>query len=365
MSNARARKGRILLLFAVLLVLLSTYVQCASASHEISVHANPDIIFNREDLLEHINFLSNLGSRMTGYPGYQLAAEYIKQRFSDYGLKVVIHKYKVLVPVEKRVSIEVTLNGHVDRVIKAYALYPNLIQTSSTPPEGISGKLIFAGNDLKELDGKEVEGNIVLLDFNTGADWINLIKLGAKGVIFMEPYSTDRIESMSKFLQTPIHFPRVYISRDDGLYLKEALKDNADLNVRVISRMSYEWVEAENIIGMINGMEEPNDVIIVSSHYDSWSVVPSKSPAADEATSVAALIELAKYFSNHPPRRSIWFVAFSGHWQGLAGAREFVNDILLSEEVQKGILRIWMTMNLLISISLIPTFRGKAGSRRV
>jgi len=344
--SARTRTGKFL--FIILLLVLSVFLnacpQSARATRELP-NLN-DIVLSKENLLEHIAFLSNLNSRMTGYPCCQLAAEYIKQRFRDYGLKVSTHEYRVLVPVEKQVSIEVILNGHVERVIKGYALYPNLIQTCSTPPEGISGKLIFAGNDLKELDGKEVEGNIVLLDFNTGADWINLVGLGAKAVIFMESHFTNRIESMSKILQTPVHFPRVYITWDDGLYLKGALNDNVDLEVRVISRMKYEWVEAENIIGMINGTEEPNDVIIVSSHYDSWSAVPSKSPAADEATGVAALIELAKYFSDHPPRRSIWFVAFSGHWQGLAGAREFVEDTFFSEEVQKGALRIWMTMNL-------------------
>jgi ABC-type antimicrobial peptide transport system permease subunit len=333
------------LLFYLLFYLISQ-IPIVQGSPIPEIEIQYDSIIDQKNLFEHIDFLSNLGSRMTGYPGSRLAAEYISQKFRDYGLEVTSHKYRVLVPLEKQGSIEVISEGQVTRAIRAYALYPNLIQTSSTPPEGITGKLIFAGNGLKELSGKNLEGTIVLMDFNTGMDWINLAKLGAKAVIFIEPNSTDRMESMSKFLQTPLHFPRLYVSRDDGLYLIKALEDNRNLEVKVTLRMDYEWVEAENIIGMISGTEEPNDVIIVSSHYDSWSVVPSLSPAADEATSTAALIELSKYFSKHRPRRSIWFVAFSGHWQGLAGAREFVEDVILSSRLREGTLKIWMMMNL-------------------
>jgi len=310
----------------------------------------PEIIPDQKNLLEHTSFLSNLGSRMTGYPGSYRAAEYIAQRFRNYGLNVVFHKYRVPVPLEKQAQIEVISDEQIIRIIRAYALYPNLIQTSSTPPEGVSGRLILLGeNGLEELDGKEVNGSIVLMPFNTGKDWIDLIKLGVKAVIFAEPSFTDRTESMSKILQTPVHFPRLYVTKEDALYLSKAVDENADVQVGITLRVNYEWVEAENVIGIINGTAKTNDLIIVSSHYDSWSVVPSKSPASDEATSVAALIELARYFSEHPPRWSIWFVAFSGYWQGLAGSREFLEDILLSREVQEGAIRPWIVMNLDLS----------------
>jgi len=345
------RKVRTLVvLFTLCLLIYFTQLDQASLAQESTISQKSPILFEKKDLFEHIEFLSNISSRFTGYPGSYQAAEYLAQKFRDYGLEVVTHKYKVLVPLEKRADIEVIANGRLIRIIKGYALYPNLIQTCSTPPEGVSGEVIYAGNGgVEELDGKDVEGKIVLMSFNTGKDWIDLIKLGAKAVIFTEPSSTDRMESMSKFVQTPIHFPRLYVTKEDGEYLKNALENISNLKVRVILRMRYEWVEAVNVIGIINGTEQPNDVIVVASHYDSWSVVPSKSPAADEASGAAALIELAKYFSEHPPRRSIWFVAFSGHWQGLAGAREFVEDIVFSKRVREGSLRIWMMINLDLS----------------
>ena len=298
------------------------------------------------EIQDHIAFFSGLGSRFTGYPGSLLAAEYIAKKFLDFGLNVTFHKYKVLVPLEKNASIQIISGRYSNHLITGYALFPNLIQTCSTPPDGISGKLILARNGLEELAGKNLNGSVVLMDFNSGQDWIRLSELGAAAVIFSEPSFTDRMESMSKFLQTPLYFPRLYISEEDAIFLRMALEDDPNLEVKLIINMSYEWVEAVNVIGILNGTE-PNNVILVTAHYDSWSVIPSKSPAADEAVSVASLIELARYFSQGPiPSRSLWFVAFSGHWQGLAGAREFVNDVLFSESIQKGSLKIWMTINL-------------------
>lgn len=347
--NRRKKRLLNLIVISLSLVFLSqmSFVQGSCTFKKTS---EPEIIPDKKNLLEHIGFLSNLSSRMTGYPGSYRAAQYIAQQFRNYGLNVVFHKYRVPVPLEKQAQIEVISDGQIIRIIGANALYSNLIQTSSTPPEGVSGRLIPVGeNELKDLDGKEVNGNIVLMPFNTGQDWINLIKLGAKAVIFAEPSFTDRTESMSKILQTPVHFPRLYITKEDTLYLSKAANENANLQVRATLGVNYEWVEAENIIGIINGTAETNDFIIVSSHYDSWSVVPSKSPASDEATSVATLIELARYFSEHPPHWSIWFVAFSGYWQALAGSREFLEDVLLSKEVQEGAVRPRMVMNLDIS----------------
>lgn len=341
------------MLYCIVLLLLFLHV----SSHVLIVYAYASLENNpqstvipvkecEKDLYNHIAFFSSLGSRFTGYPGSYAAADYIARKFQEFGLNVTFHKYKVLVPLEKKAIIEVLSGPYAGHVINGCALYPNLIQTCSTPPEGFSGRLIFTEGGLAELEGKNLTGSIVVLGFNSGQDWIRLSELGARAVIFFEPSFTDRMESMSKFLQTPLHFPRIYISSKDAIFLKRALEDNPNIEVRVIMRISYEWVEAVNVIGMINGIA-PSDVIMVSAHYDSWSVVPSKSPAADEATSVASLIELARYFSQGPvPLRSLWFVAYSGHWQGLAGAREFVNDFLFSKAVQEGNLRIWMNINL-------------------
>ncbi len=298
--------------------------------------------------------ISEFGSRMTGYPGCKLVENYIYNKFKELGIKTSIHKYKVLVPLEKKCVMYLTLNNGTVLTFKIASLYPNLIQTCNTAPEGIKGKLVYVAN-IDKANGKEIGSRIVLTEFNTGSDWIHFMRLGAKAVIFIEPLTTSKAECMQKFLQSPIHFPRLFIDRSNGLRIKSLLRNQGETAVKIISRVNWEWVTAKNIIGIINGTELPNEVILVTTHYDAWSIVPSRAFSADEALNIAVLIKLAEYFSKNPPKRSIWFIALSGHWQGLAGIREFINDYFFSEEVQSGKIKIWTLINLDLS----------SGSRRI
>jgi len=297
---------------------------------------------NHSNILSHVKNLSMFGSRVTGYPGSEKAADYINHTFKSCGLNVFTQEYKVLVPIDANATIVVLSPEH--KVLKAYALWPNSVQACPIPPEGIVGNIIYVGDgSLANFKGKVVQGAIVLMDFDSGDNWLNAAKFGARAVVFLESW-INHFDAMKKFVQTPIYFPRLYVRSDDAAYLR-TLADH-EVTIRVTSRMSYRLVTARNIIGVVNGTEKPNDIIIISAYYDSWSVVPSLAPGADEAVSVASLLELGKYYAEHPALRTIWFVAFSGHWEGAAGAREFVEEYFYSASVQLGKIRPLMQINL-------------------
>lgn len=303
---------------------------------------HPDQI-DLEAVYRHVRNLSSMGSRVTGYPGFYNASDYIAGKLREYGLEVITQEYPVMVPIDVSTSIRVLSPSQ--RTIDAFALWPNYVQTSVTPPEGITGRLIFVGNgDLKDFDDKIVNGSIVLMEFNSWDNWLNAAKLGAKAVVFIEPADTSYYECLQKFVQTPIHFPRVYVRQEEGYYLK-GLAEREDCTVNLVLRMSYMEVMARNIIGVINGTR-PDDIVILSSHFDSWSVVPALSPAAEEAVSTASLLELARQFAKNQPERTTWFAFLSGHWQATAGAREFVEKFAFSSDVEAGNQRIWMQINL-------------------
>lgn len=298
---------------------------------------------NYTSILQHVILLSSLGSRVTGYEGCNKAAEYITQYFLEiFGEEnVIVQDYDVVVPFDEGAQIIVTKGNQVIRVITAYSLWPNLVVTSQV--SNLRGRLIYVGKgELRDFNGKDVEGSIVLMDFNSGNNWLNAAKLGARAVIFMEPFETSKIEAMSKFTSTPLHFPRLYVRKDDGKALLEILRENPDIEVVIESKMKWKTVRAKNIIGVIHGSEYPDDIIVVAAHYDTWSVVPKLAYGADEAVSIATLMEIAKWFKEHRPRYTLWFVALSGHWQALAGAREFTERFFFDPEVVSGKKRMWM-----------------------
>jgi ABC-type lipoprotein release transport system permease subunit len=278
---------------------------------------------DHEKIKDHVETLSSFDSRVTGYPGCSSAADYIHEVLENYGLTVFRQSYSVVVPIDHGSNIYIFDDkGRVERSIEAYAVWPNLVQTSRTPTI-IKGQLIYVGDGgLSDFNGKVVKDKIVLMDFNSGDNWINAAKLGAKAVIFIAPSETSYTEAREKFLKTPIYFPRLYVSSREGTALWElALSKSPTIGISL--NMQYETVAAENIIGVVNGTTSTEDIIVVAAHYDTWSVIPRLAPGADEATAVASLLELAKYFAQNPPKKTLWFVALSGHYQALAGAREF------------------------------------------
>jgi len=333
----------ILTIISLLCISAQFQSPAVSLSHALEVNALDfqEILnnLNYTRIYEHIRSFSSMGSRVTGYEGCRKAAEYISNLFSSYGLDVQRQRCSVLIPIDINTTIILP-----QAKIEAYALWPNFVQTCRTP-EPIKGRLIYGGHgEMREFNNKVVNGSIVVMEFNSGDNWINAAKLGAKAVIFVEPSDASWNEARKKFLNTPIHFPRIYVSQKDGILLKELADKNVMATVYV--NMKYEEVQADNIIGVINGTTYPEDVIVVAAHYDTWSVVPKIAPGADEAASIASLLELSRYFGQNPPERTIMFVALSGHWQAVSGAREFVEKYFFDEKVLEGERKLWAFLSL-------------------
>jgi Zn-dependent M28 family amino/carboxypeptidase len=88
---------------------------------------------------------------------------------------------------------------------------------------------------------------------------------------------------------------------------------------------------ATNVIGISPGDEIGAGVIIVGAHYDSISINPEDgnayAPGAnDNASGVAALIEIARIVSQRRHRATIIFVAFSAEEIGREGSKVFVDQ---------------------------------------
>jgi len=280
---------------------------------------------NITNVKSHVCFFNNLGSRVTGYKGFYSAVTYVITILNKYNIPYRIHTYKVVVPIDYGTFIEV--NG---QRFEAYALWPNYVNPCPTPPEGIRGKLIYVGKgELEDFDGKDVEGSIVLMDFNSGDNWLNAARLGAKAVIFIEPSQTTFFEARKKFLNTPVYFPRIYVRQDVGSKLRQLAEDEVTITVK--SNIRFEEIEAQNIVGIIKGTESNLGSILIAAHIDSFSVVPRISPSAHEAIAPSFLLELARLFSKIPPKRDVYLLFLSGHWQAMAGVREFIEDFFFNE----------------------------------
>ena len=85
-------------------------------------------------------------------------------------------------------------------------------------------------------------------------------------------------------------------------------------------------LDGVNVAAIVRGTVDPENVIVVSAHYDHLGVRDGKLyPGADDnASGVAAMLAAASWFSANPPKHSILFVGFDGEERGLKGAEAFL-----------------------------------------
>ncbi|MEP7292323.1 MAG: M20/M25/M40 family metallo-hydrolase [Chloroflexota bacterium] len=93
-----------------------------------------------------------------------------------------------------------------------------------------------------------------------------------------------------------------------------------------------------NIIGVLSGTDIGGGVVILTAHYDSISYNFSDSAAYapganDNASGMAALIEIARIMSQHRHRATIMFVAFSAEEIQRKGSIAFVENYLRPNNV--------------------------------
>jgi len=278
-----------------------------------------------------ISDLAGFGTRMTGYPGATQAANYLVDRFRSIGLEdIKMEDYVASVPLDEGGALTLldapATHPSIAPSIPLYSIWPNLVRTSTTPPEGITGKLYYVGEgDWVDFNNIDPTGAIIMMDFNSGVNWQNAANLGARAVIFAEPDRTTRVDGEEKYLQVPINFPRFWMKKAQARPLVEHLKTVGPLNVRAKARMTWKRLPAYNIYGKITGTHPilKDEAIVLEAYYDSMSPVPAVSPGANQAAGVATLVEMARYFKAHPPARTIYFLATSGHFLSLSGVNDF------------------------------------------
>ena len=93
---------------------------------------------------------------------------------------------------------------------------------------------------------------------------------------------------------------------------------------------TYSNVARKNLIGFIKGTLNPNQYIVVGAHYDHLgknSTGTVYHGADDNASGVAAVLAMAKYFQVNKPRYSIIFALWDAEEVGLQGSKYFVDNL--------------------------------------
>lgn len=93
----------------------------------------------------------------------------------------------------------------------------------------------------------------------------------------------------------------------------------------------------QNVIGFIEGSEEPEKFIVFTGHYDHLGMMGQEAMfrgANDNASGIAMMLNFVKHFSDpkNPPKYSMAFMAFAGEEAGLLGSMHYVQNPLFPLE---------------------------------
>lgn len=93
--------------------------------------------------------------------------------------------------------------------------------------------------------------------------------------------------------------------------------------------------DSENIWAFIEGSEKPEEILVISAHYDHVGMKNGEvfNGADDDGSGTVALLELAQAFmqakkDGHGPKRSILFLHVTGEEHGLHGSRYYAEHPL-------------------------------------
>jgi Iap family predicted aminopeptidase len=258
-----------------------------------------------------------LGFRVAGTPEERAATAFVAQEMLELGLVDVVEEP---VPVD---AWRLT-NAFVEAGGRRFecASFGGVPETGRP---GIEAELVVAGRSgRRELEGLDVEGRIVLVDWVEDGLWPYhvALELGLRGALALVvapgeggPYyqSPGALGTFDGIWHRGAP-TAVTVRREDAV----ALRAREGSRVRVVLEAPLtRGAEAANVVGVIPGRVK-GAPIVMAGHHDGWF-----GGAFDDATGVAATLAVAKAYAETgiEPRRSLAFVSHTAEEYGIAESR--------------------------------------------
>lgn len=287
-------------------------------------------------LREDLEGYAALGSRFTGSPAFHATEERLAGRLRELGYRLVVQEHEVVVPRESAEQpcqlLDEDGNEITDYEVHFY--YPNRMRTATTPPEGITGTVVFKGDPRGEdkvpaLD--RAKDNIMLLRVREiFQDYTNF---GARAVLYFldedddpKPHFFRRKDSHAS-INVPVFFLRPRRDEEGRNLAHPRSLDGRRVTVR--ARVDWERVTVRNLFAILD--PDPaaegvlDETVLVTAHYDAWSPVPGLAPGARQLLGLQGLMQTAEHLADsenrNKLRRKLVFAIIGGRGQAAADSR--------------------------------------------
>jgi hypothetical protein len=343
----------------------------------------------------HFLAADSLEGRFSGSPGARVAAGFIADRFRSLGLEPAgeegghLQGFTFISAVRPGPANRLALAfPEGERVLRLEDDYQPLTFSSSG---AASGSVVFAGYGIKAADpayddyaGLDVKGKVVLvLRFSPDGDdpasrfapYMPLRRKAAEAreqgaaallvatgpVGGTEPVPV-KISFDASFADAGLPVFGISTAVAESLFAGQGFtlaelqqrvnerKEPASRPLAVAASLTADLVQertrADNVVALLPGTDPArrDEVVVVGAHYDHLGLGGEGSGslyregraihngADDNASGVAALLEIARQLSAAPPARTVLFAAFAGEEEGLLGSNHLVRNLPVPKE---------------------------------
>ncbi|QJR81264.1 M28 family peptidase [Alteromonas pelagimontana] len=285
---------------------------------------------------------TEVGARMVGTEGEARSVEWAMQKMKSLGFdKVWKEESEVTLWSRGSLKLEIaapfphpvvglTLGGSVGtngETLTAEVVEFNTLEALKAAKKGsLEGKIAFVsyrmerhedGHGYGEAVGARVAGASIAAD--KGAVAFLLRSVGTDTNRFAHTGVMHYEENVKKI-------PAIALSNPDADLLVNSLQRGKPVTFSINSTASgptNETVTIANVIGEVTGSEQPQEVVTLGAHLDSWDVGTG---AIDDGIGIGITLAAGHYIAQLPqaPKRSVRVILFAAEEIGLAGAKDYV-----------------------------------------
>jgi carboxypeptidase Q len=285
----------------------------------------------------------DIGARVTGTPAERKAEEWGVAKMKAIGLENVhTEKYQIW-KGWTRGSAEAELLTPTRHKLHVDAMG----WTGSTPAGGAEGDVVSVNlfdldNEIKNISrlkgkvalvqGKGKPNKEFILIFAQFGDFLRAA--GSAGVVAViggqggsESAGMNLTHTGILGFDADFAVPVVSMTTEDQgqleRYLERGTTPRARFNVQ--NTFTNGPVETANVVGEIRGRQNPEQILVVGGHLDSWDLAEGTTDNGSGTATVLGAAETIKR-SGERPRRTIRFVLFTGEEQGLDGSQAYIKQ---------------------------------------
>jgi len=254
-------------------------------------------------------------TRCAGSPEEEKAANIICDELRSFGFEPEVEEFDLFAYANDKAWVEVLEPYQAKYEGSALGL------SGTTPEEGLEAPLKYVETGQPEFLN-EIDGTVILAGGGGGFKGFERAKKkGAAGRIFIAGAGRDTPNiSMNRCTRDRLGtLPTAYVTYEHAL---EMIKRGAS-KVRLFVSQDEFWSKSRNVVAEIPGTSEPDEIILVGAHFDS---VFRNQGAHDNAAGSATIMEMARHFSQNPPKRTLRFVWFGGEEMGLMGSWDHIEE---------------------------------------